>query len=175
MCSGKNQWPAWILRVINQHARAGVGSIENYLASCGIVIFYLIQQFYRRLTSKTRGNKKPNNAQFVGMRGANRPVFFDRGVLDQVGYAMLFGIDCSAAERASKVYRCNTQAFFAPAWEEIYQQDEERRMTFQQARSFGAILKQTYVRFGYQVVEIPCISPARRAEFVLDHLTSTLS
>ena len=109
------------------------------------------------------------------MKGESGPVFFDRGVADQVGYALLFGIDPSAAERASEVYRCSARAFFAPAWEEIYQQDEERRMTFEQARDFGAILRQTYVRFGYELVEIPCSSPARRAEFVLDHLTSSLS
>ncbi len=114
-------------------------------------------------------------ALFKQMQGVGGPVFFDRGIVDHVGYASLFGIDSTAAERASKIYRYNTQAFFAPAWEEIYEQDDERRMTFEQARDFGVSLRHTYVRFGYQVLDIPCVSPARRAEFVLEHLISPLS
>ncbi len=112
-------------------------------------------------------------ALFKQMKGVKGPVFFDRGVLDHVAYALLFGIDSAPAERASKTFRYNRRAFFAPAWEQIYEQDDERRMTFTQARDFGAILRRTYIRLGYQVVDIPCVSPARRAEFVLELVTTT--
>ena len=109
-------------------------------------------------------------ALFEQMKDIEGPVFFDRGVPDHAAYAALFEVDSAAAERASETFRYNPRAFFAPAWEEIYAQDDERRMTFEQARHFGSILRRAYFGLGYELVDLPCVSPAHRARFVLERV-----
>ena len=109
---------------------------------------------------------------FERMTMTRGPVFFDRGVVDQIGYARLFDIDPAAAERASARYRYAPLAFFLPAWPAIYEQDDERKMTFEQARDFGEDLRSVYRCQGYELREVPCAAVESRAEFVLRALNA---
>jgi len=93
--------------------------------------------------------------------------FFDRAVPDIIAYARLFGIDDSPARRAADACRYNKLVFFAPAWPQIYHQDDERKMTFEEARLFGEIMRNVYRELGYTLVDLPTSSPARRADAVL--------
>ena len=65
-------------------------------------------------------------ADFDRMGGAQTPVFFDRGIPDQIGYAELFGLETSMAESAAAVHRYNDVVFALPSWPEIYVTDSER-------------------------------------------------
>lgn len=94
------------------------------------------------------------------------PCFFDRGVPDIVAYARLFGVDEGAALRAGEVYRYCSPVYFAPPWRDIYRQDDERRMTFDEARRFGDIMRQVYRQLGYDTVDLPRASTDDRAEFL---------
>ena len=76
-------------------------------------------------------------ADFRHKSGASRPVFFDRGIPDQIGYAELFGLDASDAANAATVHRYNDLVFALPSWPDIYVTDSERRMTFEAAKAFG--------------------------------------
>lgn len=40
-------------------------------------------------------------------------------------------------------------------------------MTFDEAQRFGESIKTTYRDLGYDLVELPCDSPERRAEIIL--------
>ena len=56
------------------------------------------------------------------------PVFFDRGLPDLIGYSRLIGAPVpSWLQQAVKNYRYNETVFIAPAWQEIFRQDDERR------------------------------------------------
>ena len=55
-------------------------------------------------------------ADFDRMGGARTPVFFDRGIPDQIGYAELFGLDASMAESAAAEHRYNDVVFALPSW-----------------------------------------------------------
>jgi len=97
-------------------------------------------------------------------------IFFDRGIPDILGYAALFGFDFPPGENAAHLYRYNPRVFVAPAWEEIYCTDEERKLPFSLACKFGNDLRMIYERFGYTLIDLPCVSVEERADFILDCL-----
>jgi len=102
--------------------------------------------------------------------GVPGPVLFDRGMPDLLAYAKLFGFYFPAAENAARLYRYNSQAFIAPAWEDIYCTDDERTLPFSAARDFDNDLRAIYERLGYTLIDLPRVSLEDRAAFVLDRL-----
>jgi len=96
------------------------------------------------------------------------PVFFDRGIPDTVAYAAHFGFDYSQGQNAAEKYRYNSRVFFAPAWEQIYTCDDERRMSFEAARQFGVELRSVYQQAGYELIELPFLSAAERTQFIIE-------
>lgn len=99
-----------------------------------------------------------------------RPLLFDRGLPDVIGYARLFGVRDEPAIAAAERYRYNRTVFLAPALPDIYRCDDERTMTFAQARDFGALIHSAYVELGYDLVELPLASPEERARFICERL-----
>lgn len=97
------------------------------------------------------------------------PVFFDRGVVDVVGYLRL--LDRPVPEhmqRAVESFRYNHRVFVAPPWREIYRQDGERKQDFADAvRTYEAMIA-VYRESGYELIEIPLGAVEERTRFVLD-------
>lgn len=96
---------------------------------------------------------------------------FDRGIIDAV----------TAVERmnmtmpphyitAREKYRYNRKVFLAPPWAEIFENDTERRHSFVDAvREYDA-LESAYPRHGYEIVVLPKVDVAARADFVVTTL-----
>lgn len=99
-----------------------------------------------------------------------QPVLFDRGLPDVIAYARLFGLPCDGPIAAARRHRYNAQVLLLPAEEEIYRQDEERRMTFAQARRFGEIIREAYEELGYAIIALPPGPPDERAQALLSQL-----
>jgi predicted ATPase len=73
-------------------------------------------------------------------------------------------------QSAAAMFRYNRSVFISPPWEEIFQQDSERKKGFDEAvRTYDALVA-TYTTYGYELVEIPRISVEERARFVLQSL-----
>ena len=89
---------------------------------------------------------------------------------DILGYAALFGFEFPPGENAAHLYRYNSHVFIAPAWEKIYCTDDERTLPFSQAREFGNSVRAIYERFGYTLIDLPCVCLEDRADFILRHL-----
>ncbi len=105
------------------------------------------------------------------MKQDEGPAFFDRGVPDVVGYLRLMNIPVPEhMRRASAKFRYNRTVFIAPPWREIFRQDRERKQDFEEAVRTYEALSATYAGLGYELVEIPRLSPEERALFVLDRL-----
>jgi predicted ATPase len=98
------------------------------------------------------------------------PILFGRGMPDILGYAALFRFDFPPGENAAHIYRYNPQVFIAPAWEQIYSTDDERTLPFFLARRFGDDIRAIHERFGYTLIDLPCVSVEGRADFILHHL-----
>jgi len=96
-------------------------------------------------------------------------VFFDRGIVDVVGYLRLVGLSIPKhIQDAVEMFRYNRIAFVAPPWKEIYERDKERKQDFAEAVRTYATMVATYLDSGYEVLEIPRDSIERRMRFVLD-------
>lgn len=104
--------------------------------------------------------------QFQQMADQQVPVLYDRGIPDNISYAKLFDLDLKSYTKAADLYQYNKQVFFLPAWEEIYENDDERKMTFEQAKQFGEDIRKTYENLGYKIIDVPLKAPFERAEFI---------
>lgn len=100
-------------------------------------------------------------------QGDSTLVFFDRGVVDIVGYLTLTGLPIpSALDAAARHLRYRPQVFIAPTWREIYAQDAERKQDFDEACRTEAAMREVYPRYGYTLTDLPCVSIAGRVEFI---------
>lgn len=63
---------------------------------------------------------------------------------DMIAYFQSFNINYLPAQQASKLYRYEPKVFVFPAWREIYTPDEERKISFEQARDFGMNVQKIY-------------------------------
>lgn len=94
-------------------------------------------------------------------------VFFDRGVVDIVGYLTLIGLPIpSSLDMAAHRLRYRPLVFIAPAWREIYAQDTERKQDFDEARRTEAAMREVYLRYGYTLIDLPHASVAERITFI---------
>ena len=98
--------------------------------------------------------------------------FFDRGIPDALCYARLAGLPLAEEVfEACGMYRYAPQVFLAPPWEQIYVTDAERWQSFEEAVMTYGMMAEAYRDCGYEVVEIPRVSPAGRADFILGRLS----
>lgn len=101
----------------------------------------------------------------------DKPCFFDRGIIDTIGYARLINIPVSDDMLlTSNRYRYNKKVFLFPFWKEIYVNDAERKQDLDEAQKTCLVLKETYEKFGYETVDVPFLSPEERAEWILKQI-----
>ncbi|KAF0807075.1 hypothetical protein A6D6_01074 [Alcanivorax xiamenensis] len=106
-------------------------------------------------------------------RYANRdgPVFFDRGVVDVLGYARLERLRESAAMHwAARRHRYAPEVLMLPPWPDIYRNDQERKQTLAEAERTFQVLWNTYLDQGYRPLLVPRGTIAERRDWVLSHL-----
>lgn len=99
------------------------------------------------------------------------PFFFDRGLPDVAGYLALCNLPVPVhLERAIKLFRYARTVFIAPPWEEIFEQDTERKQSYPEAvQTFNAMVE-SYSRHGYKLIRLPFCGVEERAEFILSSL-----
>ena len=104
------------------------------------------------------------------------PTFFDRGVLDA-----LYLLDAEnalthdQAERYIQDFPYNKTVFLLSPWKEIYATDSERDQTFEQAVEVYEGMKRWYLRWGYEVLEVPHNHVEKRVLFILEAIENTLT
>jgi predicted ATPase len=97
-----------------------------------------------------------------------KPVFFDRGVPDVIGYLNLCGLPVPEhVRRAADLYRYHRQVLVAPFWPEIFVQDQERKQTRDEARATCEAVSTAYERLGYELIVLPFAPVEERIRFVL--------
>jgi predicted ATPase len=98
---------------------------------------------------------------------------FDRGIPDLIGYYALIGRKMpDDVRRAADRHRYNRRVFIAPPWRTIFTQDTERKQNFSEAVGTYLAMVGAYSAYGYELVELPCVSVAERVRFVLTQLPS---
>jgi predicted ATPase len=94
-------------------------------------------------------------------------VYFDRGIPDVIAYAIRFGVDSAPIEIATKKYGYNKSVFLLPPWEEIFINDTIRGKSYHEYLEFHEIIRNTYISFGYSIVDVPKIDIEARTDFVI--------
>lgn len=101
-------------------------------------------------------------------------VFFDRGLVDAAaGLEHLTGEQVMAT--LGRAHRYHRRVFLAPPWPEIYATDLERRHGFNAALAEYSRLLEAYPSLGYDVVVLPKVGVAERADIVLTTLAQASS
>ncbi|AZA93575.1 Uncharacterised protein [Chryseobacterium nakagawai] len=97
------------------------------------------------------------------------PVFFDRGIVDTIGYLKLEKI---AVPKEMEIAACkmnyNVNVFILPPWKEIYENDPERKQTLEVAEHTFECMNETYREYGYHVIEVPKVTVEQRISFILE-------
>ncbi|MGO4125288.1 AAA family ATPase [Inquilinus sp. YAF38] len=96
-------------------------------------------------------------------------VFFDRSLVDAAS-ALQHMTGEPALETLARPHPYHQRVFLAPPWPEIYGTDPERRHGLDAAITEYERLLQDYPVLGYEVVILPKVSVAERADFVLGTL-----
>ena len=100
-------------------------------------------------------------------------VFFDRGLIDAAA-----GLERTSGEPALAIYgpahRYHHRVFLTPPWPEIYVKDAERRHDLEAAMEEYDRAFVVYPSQGYELIILPKIGVAERADFVLRTLGENL-
>lgn len=120
-------------------------------------------------SASTRPRRWPITATTAEQCPGWGPVFFDRGVPDVVGYLKLCGLEVPKhIMRAAKYFRYARQVFFAPPWEKIYRNDDDRKQSWVEAVATGQAMIDVYSSLGYEICHLPLASVEERADYVLN-------
>lgn len=97
-------------------------------------------------------------------------VFLDRGIPDILAYMHYIGDSYpSFFDQASREHQYS-KIFVLPPWEEIYESDEARYENFEQAKLIFDHLKETYQKYGYELIEVPRGTVEERIQYILNQL-----
>ncbi|EJJ29612.1 AAA family ATPase [Rhizobium sp. CF142] len=95
--------------------------------------------------------------------------FFDRGLIDAAA-ALQATTGEAVLETLRDRHRYHQTVFLTPPWPEIYVNDPERRHGFEEAVAEYDRLTSAYPEIGYEVVLLPKVDVAARADFLLSQL-----
>ena len=94
-------------------------------------------------------------------------VFLDRGIPDILAYMHYIGDSYPAYfDQACKDHKYS-KIFVLPPWKEIYISDDERYENYEQAKLIYNHLSETYIKYGYQLIEVPKDTVENRIDFIL--------
>lgn len=102
------------------------------------------------------------------VRGLEAPVFFDRSAVDALAHFERLSIRAPDELKAlGEACLYSSPVFFAPPWQALYKQDEERPLSFRTAVLEYEWLRHAYPKRGYAIIGLPKVSVTARADFIL--------
>jgi predicted ATPase len=97
-------------------------------------------------------------------------LFYDRGMPDVTAYMDFVNTKYPTIFDETCIQYKYDKIFVLPPWEEIYEQDNERYESFEQAEKIFEFLKNGYKNYGYKINEVPVGSIKERVDFILKKL-----
>lgn len=104
--------------------------------------------------------------------GDTEITLYDRSIIDSYGYSKLERIPISELllAKCDELDYCR-KVFIFPPWEEIYENDTERKQDFNEAVATYHEMVSAYTKFGYDLIEVPKASVKERAQFIVSKLS----
>lgn len=97
--------------------------------------------------------------------------FFDRSVVDLIGYMQF------ASQKAPEKYgelaksMCFSKTvFIMPVWETIFENDQERKESLEDAKKIDQSLRDAYTSMGFELIDVPIGRVEERVGFILDKI-----
>ncbi len=97
-------------------------------------------------------------------------IFLDRGIPDVVAYMDYLGTPYPSDFTLACQDHKYDKIFLLPPWKEIYTSDNERYESFEQALIIHEHLKNSYLTYGYNPIEVPTGTVANRSSFIINSL-----
>lgn len=97
-------------------------------------------------------------------------IFFDRGIPDVLAYMSFFNQSYSDHFLNICLNHKYNHVFLLPPWESIYEVDNERFESFEEAVKIHAFLEEVYLKLGYNIIEVPHGSIQDRTHFIINSL-----
>jgi len=94
--------------------------------------------------------------------------FIDRGLPDIIAYNEYLNIKSNPEVIKASKELIYDFIFLFPAWKEIFKNDKERYESFEEALKIQNNLKETYIKYGYEVCEVPVGEVSDRANYILN-------
>ena len=115
-----------------------------------------------------------NTYKKINEEQSSEIIFFDRGIIDTICYMNMENIPVSKkTEQIILKYPYARKVFILPPWKEIYEIDRERKQSWEEAVYTFDKMKEIYLAYGYEVVELPKDTVENRRIFILDLIDNT--
>lgn len=140
--------------------------IKNQIKIKGNGLPWKDKQYYAELMFNASVKSYKN---IIHSENQNEIVVFDRGIIDTLCYMNMENIPIS--ERMEKIvheHKYNKRVFILPPWKEIYETDNERKQTWEEALFTFDKMKETYLKYDYEMIEVLKDSIENRKNFILD-------
>ena len=119
-----------------------------------------IAEFEKRVIEK--------RVEFIKSVDINSTAFSDRGLPDQAAFSWYKGKEISPQLNvALGENRYAKKVFLTPPWPQIFQNDQIRTETYEEAERIHQFIVKAYLNYGYELIELPFVSPDERIEFIL--------
>ncbi|SRX55721.1 AAA family ATPase [Aequorivita sp. CIP111184] len=113
--------------------------------------------------------------QFHEGKNCEAPIlFYDRGMPDVTAYMDFVETVYPKHFPKTCVENRYTEVFVLPPWEDIYEQDNERYESFEQAEKIFYFLKIGYENYDYKIHEVPVGSIKERVDYILNKLKTVI-
>lgn len=97
--------------------------------------------------------------------------FYDRSLIDVIAYMNFWNekypLDWKNTAHNLKYHQ---NVFYAPFWDSIYQQNKHRKETMQEAEKIDFFLRQSFLDFNYNIIELPKIDISERTNFIINNI-----
>ena len=102
---------------------------------------------------------------------ANQLAFYDRSMIDVVAYLNYWNIQYPKNWNQI-IENCHyaKNVLYTPSWKDIYKTSMNRLETYKEAKLIDGFLRETYLDFGYNIVEIPKLGLEKRIDFIINQI-----
>lgn len=168
--------------VITGGPSTGKTSIVNQLSDSNYTIFPEVARVIIKEQLALGSNKVPwedvvgfsqivLNQQIEDYNLASPAInIYDRGIPDLIGY-LNYGKENLFEHLQLTAKELTYQfVFILPPWKDIYETDNERRESFEEANAIHQNIKEAYENIGYRTIEVPIDTIENRLKFILQQI-----
>ena len=116
---------------------------------------------YNELTTKNAANNDEDILKQL--------IFFDRSTIDVIAYLNMWNEKYPLEwDKIIHKYRYMKHVFYTPNWQDIYKETNLRPENYQKAKKIDLFLRQAFLKYNYNIIEVPKLNIKERVDFILN-------